>query len=116
MAANNPLNPLVRTVVPFALIEPNQDNPGLKDFSPVIVPADAPGVDEDPKEEVTAGGAESTAEAGDDGAPKVDSSAQGSAPSSPKPSEEGVPSVEGEDPVTVAKGNSSKAKVTPPKE
>lgn len=64
-----------RVIVPFAFILPNADNPGLKDFTPAVVPASTP-------DEVT----DSAGEAGDGDSPKV-SSAVESAPSSRNPSE-----------------------------
>lgn len=73
-----------RVVVPFAFIQPNTDNHGLKDFTPAIVPSDTPDPEEIQHERATS---RNTGEAGDDRDPKVDSSAQESAPTSPKVSE-----------------------------
>lgn len=98
---------LPRVVVPFTLVYANSDNPGLKDFSPAVLPADAP--DED--EEASNNGGES----GDGADPKVsDSSAQGSAPSSQQTSVVGATPGSPEDPASAEKDSETKDKA--PKE
>lgn len=85
-----------RVIVPFAFIQANTDNPGLKDFSPAVLPADAPEEDEDT-------GAVS-GEARDDSDPKVNpSSAPASAPSSHPSSEAGANPENPEEPAPAEK-------------
>jgi hypothetical protein len=62
-----------RVIVPFAFVAANTDSPGLKDFSPAVLPADAP--DEEEGDDTNGG------EVGDGADPKVSpSSAPASVP------------------------------------
>lgn len=94
---------LPRVVVPFTFVFGNQDNPGLKDFSPAVLPADAPDEEEDTFDN---GG-----EAGDGADPKVNpSSAPASAQSSTKDSAEGAAPESPVDPASAEKASPTKDK------
>lgn len=87
-----------RVVVPFTFLTANADNAGLKDFSPAVLPADAP--DEDEPTDGDGG------EGGDGADPKVaPSSAPESAPTSPPTGEEGASQEQKAPPVTVEKAS-----------
>lgn len=115
--ANNDFRSLPRVVVPFALLEPNRDNPGLKDFTPAVVPADTPDQEESETEcaPVLRGEFPKVGEEGDDSDPKV-SSVPGSAVSSLTNSVTDAPSEPEEAPAAAEKVSSTKTvKVTPQK-
>lgn len=95
----------LRELVPFAFIFPNADNPGLKDFSPAVRPADAP----DDDDEAEGGTGASGGEARDDSDPKVSpSSAPESAPTSPSTKGEVVKPENPETPASAEKGSLTK--------
>ena len=112
--ASNSFNSLPRIVVPFTFLTTNADNPGLKDFTPVIVPADTPDPELEPEIKTLVNKHSEEEEAGDGDDPKVFSSAPDSAASSLNPSVADVPLESEEDHVPVEKVNSPTQKLTTP--